>query len=196
MFETILVPLDGSKLAECALGYAETIAKSCSASELILVSVTEKVKGFTSAAEMREALKGSGDINLAESQRGAALGENVVMPGGPVNSAVPYVRGVNRTDGTVVTFGKMEKQAEKYLERIQDKLEAKGIPVKIEVLIGNPAERITKYADDAGVNLIVMSSHGRSGPSRWAMGSVSDKVFRATSIPVLLIRAPGCTMGA
>jgi nucleotide-binding universal stress UspA family protein len=37
-----------------------------------------------------------------------------------------------------------------------------------------------------------MASHGRSGPSRWAHGSVAEKVFRSNCAPVLMVKAPGC----
>ncbi|MBN1367832.1 MAG: universal stress protein [Dehalococcoidales bacterium] len=193
MFERILVPLDGSKLAECALAYAETLAKSCQVSEVILISVTEQVKGIAKTEELRKALRESDKIGLGETiidvipsiSYPATSNKITESPG-----SSPHTR-----FGTTVSFGKMEEQAAKYLTRIGKKLKAKGIPVKNEVLIGNPAEQITGYAEENEIDLIIMASHGRSGPSRWAMGSVSDKVFRATCIPVLLIRAPGCFPG-
>lgn len=46
MFQKILVPLDGSKLAECALPYAEELARGCNTEEVVLVSVTERVQGY------------------------------------------------------------------------------------------------------------------------------------------------------
>jgi nucleotide-binding universal stress UspA family protein len=46
MYNKILVPLDGSKLAECALPYAEELARGCGTEEVILVSVTERIQGF------------------------------------------------------------------------------------------------------------------------------------------------------
>jgi nucleotide-binding universal stress UspA family protein len=73
-------------------------------------------------------------------------------------------------------------------------LKAEGVKVQTEVLLGNPAEEITLFAKHRGVDLIVMSSHGRSGPSRWAYGSVADKVSRASSVPILMVRAPGCVV--
>jgi nucleotide-binding universal stress UspA family protein len=96
---------------------------------------------------------------------------------------------------TTVTFGKMTEQAWRYLGRVEKKMKAKGIPVRSEVLMGNPAESITKFAEKENIELIVMSSHGRSGPSRWALGSVTDKVFRACCVPILMVRAPGCIAG-
>jgi len=90
------------------------------------------------------------------------------------------------------TFGKKEKQADKYLGIIAEKLEAKGLKVHTEVLFWPPAEAIAAYAEQNGADIIVMSSHGRSGLSRWAHGSVADKVLRASCVPVLMVRAPGC----
>jgi nucleotide-binding universal stress UspA family protein len=57
------------------------------------------------------------------------------------------------------------------------------------VEVGPPAEMIVDYASKNGVSLIVMSTHGRSGLARWVYGSVADKVLRAASCPVLLVRA-------
>ena len=66
--------------------------------------------------------------------------------------------------------------------------------VKTEVLLGNPAEQIIAFAKEKGADLIVMATHGRSGISRWAysigaFGGVADKVLRASSVPVLVVRA-------
>lgn len=91
--------------------------------------------------------------------------------------------------------GKKERQAQRYLSKVAKGLEARGIKVQTEVLLGNPAEEIAFYAENKGCDLIVMASHGRSGPSRWAHGSVADKVFRASCVPVLMVRAPGCKAG-
>ena len=156
MFQKILVPLDGSKLAECALPYAEEMAKGLNADEIILVSVTERVQGY----------------RLIEDPSKIS-GERILPEAG----------------------GKKERQAQKYLDRQVKALEAKGINARAEVLLGNPAEEITSFAKYKGIDIVVMSSHGRSGPSRWAFGSVADKVFRASCIPVLMVRAPGCTTG-
>lgn len=193
MFEKILVPLDGSKLAECALTYTETLAKNCSTTEVILISITEKMSGTVDAAEVNEAFIHSDKGNLGEIQTGA-ISQNYLSLGGNISS----VNNTGKSGATMkntYSFGKLERQAEKYLTRIERKLKAKGIPVTSEVLIGKPAEQITRYAEENKIDLIIMASHGRSGPSRWAMGSVSDKVFRAACIPVLMVRAPGCFPG-
>lgn len=77
-------------------------------------------------------------------------------------------------------------EAANYLENIATTLKQKGIAVKVEVLSGKPAEEILKYSQRSGVDLIIMSTHGRSGVSRWVFGSVADKVIRQTEIPVLI----------
>jgi nucleotide-binding universal stress UspA family protein len=170
MYKKVLVPLDGSKLAECALLHAEALATGCDTEEIILVSATERVQGYGAVEGSTEPLVLSG---------GGWLGS--IQP--PLQRLVPK------------ELGKKEKQAQRYLGRIAKKLETKGIKVRTEVLFWPPAEAIASYAEDNGADIIVMSSHGHSGPSRWAHGSVADKVLRASHVPVLIVRAPGCIPG-
>ena len=54
------------------------------------------------------------------------------------------------------------------------------------------ADSLADYAVNTDVDLIVIASHGRSGVSRWVMGSVAEKMVRSSSVPVLMVRAPGC----
>jgi nucleotide-binding universal stress UspA family protein len=163
MYKKILVPLDGSELAECVLPHVEEVAKGCNTEEVILISVTEQVRGRTRAPEAQELYRASDK---------------------------PGYHGAGSE--VVVTLGKKEKQAQRYLGRIAKGMEAKGFKVRTEVLLWPPAEAIALYAEHSGTDIIIMSSHGRSGPSRWAHGSVADKVLRASCVPVLMVRAPGC----
>ncbi len=164
MYQKILVPLDGSKLAECILPYVEKLVQDCKTKEVILASVTERIVGRTRSPEIRQ-------IGYTPSSD--------IWPEGELS----------------ISMGKKEKQAYRYLHRIAKGLEAKKIKVQTQVLIGNPAEKIASYAEEIGADLIAMASHGRSGPSRWAYGSVADKVFRASCIAILMVRAPGCISG-
>ncbi len=166
MYKKILVPLDGSKLAECALPHVEELARGCGAEEIILVSATERVQAQVRAPEARELYHSREDPGV---QRG----------------------GIE----TTVSFGKKEKQAQRYLERVAKKLKATGVKVRVDVLCWPPADSIASYAANNDVDVIVMSSHGRSGVSRWTHGSVAERVFRASCVPVLMIRAPGCVPG-
>ena len=92
--------------------------------------------------------------------------------------------------------GKMDRQAQKYLDRLAKNFKDKGSKVQTIVLLGNPAEEIAIFANHKGCDLIVIASHGRSGPSRWTHGSVAEKVFRASCVPILMVRAPGCIVGS
>jgi nucleotide-binding universal stress UspA family protein len=58
---------------------------------------------------------------------------------------------------------------------------------KGKVVIGYPAEEILKYTDENDVDLLLMSTHGRSGIRIWDLGSVADKVIHASKVPVWLV---------
>jgi nucleotide-binding universal stress UspA family protein len=80
------------------------------------------------------------------------------------------------------------QQVKKYMEEMP----GKDVNICTATRTGNPVEGILNYADKGYPCLIVMATHGRSGISRWAVGSVADKVVRATSKqPLLLVRAKG-----
>ncbi len=83
-----------------------------------------------------------------------------------------------------------EAEAAKYLERVAADLTAEGFKVTAESCTGPVAETILDYAQEIRADLIVMSTHGRSGLARWFIGSVADKVVRAAILPVLLARPP------
>jgi len=84
-----------------------------------------------------------------------------------------------------------EKKAMDYLNQTGEALRSKGVTVTAKVAVGDAAEQIVKVAGEIEVNLIAMSTHGRSGFSRWAFGSVTDKVLRREGrIPIAMIRAP------
>jgi nucleotide-binding universal stress UspA family protein len=87
--------------------------------------------------------------------------------------------------------GKKEKQAQAYLDKIAKPLQSKGIKTRTEVLLGKPAEEILIYANQIGCDLIIMASHGSSGLSRWTHGTVAERVFRATPVPILMVKAEG-----
>ena len=141
MYEKILIPLDGSELAEVALPYAEELAGRLG-SEVTLLVVTES----------------------AESQ--------------DYHNHQLYIQ--HLVEPTM-------RLAERYSKKSGDK----AIKVESTILTGHPAEEIVTYAEKDGSSLIIMATHGRSGIRRWSMGSVADKVVRAATQPVALIRAKG-----
>jgi nucleotide-binding universal stress UspA family protein len=74
-----------------------------------------------------------------------------------------------------------------YLERARRGLEDRGLEVTADARHGNtPDEILASVTED---DLIVMSTHGRSGVSRWFLGSVAESVVRRAPVPVMLVRA-------
>lgn len=76
-----------------------------------------------------------------------------------------------------------------YLGRAARLFQEKGLNVSGAVSVGSPADEILDYAKANAVDLIAMSSHGRSGIGRWVFGSVTAKVLQAGNTDVLVIRA-------
>ncbi len=79
--------------------------------------------------------------------------------------------------------------ATSYLDGIRRDLSKKELAVSAFVTTGSPAEQIVDYAKSSSIDLIAMSSHGRTGIGRWVFGSVADKVLHAGDTPILLVRA-------
>ena len=141
MYKRIVVPLDGSSLAEQALPHAVTQAAQFGA-ELILLKVL------------------------------APLPEVVF-------SAPAAVRNAE----------KMSRQlARDYLEDTAAGLRAQGIAVQAATVDGEPYMQIIRYAEEQGAGMIVLSTRGQSGFSRWLLGSVADRVVRGATVPVLLVQ--------
>ena len=142
MYQHILVPLDGSALAETTLDYARDIAGELGLSITVL--------------------------HVYEFNEGAF----VTMREG-------YVRGIADTV--------RQQLSEQYGRGGTEQRGGRG-EVQGKLAMGHAAEEILRYADKNNVDLILMATHGRSGIRRWAIGSVADKVVRATKKPVLLDR--------
>jgi nucleotide-binding universal stress UspA family protein len=83
----------------------------------------------------------------------------------------------------------IERMAQKYLDSIAAGLKSKGIRVNTIVIEGHAPDEIIKISQKINADLIAMSTHGRSGLGRWAMGSITDKVLHESKIPVLTVRA-------
>ena len=156
MYNKILVPLDGSKLAECVIPHVEELTKLNPKTQVILLRICEPP---------------------------------VIAADYPANMPDGWDEHVKLENDFV------QRQCEIYLGDIEKQLKGKGLNVKMESRLGNPAEQIAECAKNYKVDLIVIASHGRSGISRWAYGSVAEKVLHATSVPVLMIKAPGALQG-
>jgi len=143
----ILIPLDGSRLAEGAL---------------------EAARGFAGEGATLILLR------AAEAHGSAFMDPN--------EAQVAVVR-----------------EAEEYLAGVAARLRQTGVEnVETSVWYGPPAEAIGDAAHFRKADLIVMSTHGRSGLGRLVLGSVAESVLRSTSTPILLLRpeAPAWVGGA
>ena len=139
----ILVPLDGSDLAETVLPYVEELARALSL-EVVLVRVS----------------------------RGSAST--------PYSAALLYADGVDLD-------AKIDARNREYLEGIAERLRAKRLEVQLTVLKGAPAYAILETAKKTSGNIIALTTRGRSGFTRWTLGSVAEALVRASGDPVLVI---------
>ena len=141
MFDTILVPLDGSQLAECVLPHTAAIARPFDA-DITLLRILEKNQAGVSAQF----------FDLLNWQ-------------------------INKTKASL------------YLETIQARLRTSGLQADTVVLEGLVAEGITEYAQNQGVKLIILSSHGRHGLTQWGISSITLKIIFSAQTSLLIVRA-------
>jgi len=87
---------------------------------------------------------------------------------------------------------KARQAAEEYLSYVAGPLRTHCRGVETAVMEGRPAEAILDYAQKNGVDLIAMSTHGASGPTRWAVGSVTQKVLSQAGIALLTVTPSSC----
>ncbi|MDY6835845.1 MAG: universal stress protein [Chloroflexota bacterium] len=143
MYKRMLVPLDGSRLAEMVFTYAAefavrlnvvpTLVHVCRQEELELLPMHKAY--IESAAKVIEL----GLIDMIDRQ------------------------------GSSITIGELKP--------------------KVELLTGKPAHTILQYVDENDIDLIIMSTRGRSGVKRWAMGGGADRILHEANIPTLLIKS-------
>ena len=83
---------------------------------------------------------------------------------------------------------KQKEAVERYLANLAEEMKERGYKVSAMVKIGQQvAVEIIDFAKEIGVDLIVMCTHGRSGITRWVLGSVAHKVLTRAETPILLI---------
>jgi nucleotide-binding universal stress UspA family protein len=157
MYGKILVPLDGSKLAEVVLPYVQELARRFD-SEVTLIQVVAPLSKLV-AETMPASLEPTGAA--------AAIG---------VEAASEALKAEHES-------------ARSYLEGVAGRLKAQDIKVRTEIAEGVAADTIVEYAHGHAMDLIAMSTHGRSGLRRLVYGSVADQVLRQAGTPVLLIRS-------
>ncbi len=78
-------------------------------------------------------------------------------------------------------------RAQQALNQYRDELAQAGVNATTKLLEGNPAQVITDRAQEVGAPMIVMGTHGRSGFKRFLLGSVTERVVRTATTPVLTV---------
>lgn len=140
MFDDVLVPLDGSSAAECALGHAVAVTRATGSRLHVL---------------------------------------RVIRPGragGLEHDAVEW-----RMDRT---------EAKTYVEECAEKLRSRGVEPLCAVSEGRPEEEVVAYARRNDIDLIVLTTHGRTGAPEFDIGSTAHKIVQAAGTSVLVVR-PG-----
>lgn len=162
MYQKIMIPLDGSELAECVLPHAEAFVKGGMAKTAVLIWVLEPLPS---------AMYGASVETFASSAQEDIFASN--------------------TDYWEKMAVERRSTAQDYLNRIAVRFQNYGAEIKCEVLEGQTAATLAGYAEKNAVDLLLIATHGRSGVSRWLMGSVADRVLHYSHVPVLMVRAPG-----
>lgn len=146
---SILVPLDGSELAEAVLPLVTDLARSIGAS-----------------------------VTLAR----------VVPFLGGIYMASPYAPLVV-PDTFDQAMEDARTTARAYLDAAAERLRRAGITVETVERDGDPASRLLSLMDEEHYDLVVAATHGRTGITRWVMGSVAEHLIEASHTPVLLVRS-------
>lgn len=139
MYDTLLVPTDGSEAATDAAEHAYSIGERYGAAVHVL-AVVERSESAS--------IVGRGDEKLEA----------------------------------------LEERGTEAARRIVEAARARDVEAIGAVEVGDPDRTILGYADEHGVDMIVMSTHGRSGVGRFLMGSVTERVIRGGDVPVLAVQ--------
>jgi len=141
MYEKVLIPLDGSKLAECVFPHVRDLVAGGLIREITLLNVVD-------------------------------------IPSAWIAEGVDFM---------AVMKVQVDK-AQKYLTDVESQLGFMGIKVATEVLKGEAAHSIAEYAEENGINLIIIATHGYTGMKKLMFGSVALRVLHDAYVPVLLVR--------
>ncbi|MFB6206313.1 MAG: universal stress protein [Haloglomus sp.] len=107
---------------------------------------------------------------------------------------VLYVADTNRDSVTVVegdVVDALEAEGESVVAAAAQRARGRGVDTETDVLQGDPPDTILDYVDQRDIDLIVMPTRGRQGLDRYLLGSVTERVLRTASAPVLAVRMDG-----
>jgi nucleotide-binding universal stress UspA family protein len=178
MFRRIVVPLDGSPLAQAILPHVQRLAAESSV-EVVLLAVgalpppaglADRQPDF--GAEGYDGLRVAG-LRYAETEPGL------------VPSMTRHIAPVAYLDQLLADE---KRELQRYLGELAARLAASGVPARTAVRFGEPAAEIVACAEAEEADAIAMSTHGRTGLDRLIHGSVAGTVLRRSHLPVLLYR--------
>ena len=99
--------------------------------------------------------------------------------------------GASSTQFNVVAYqSELAQSSKEILEEIAAQRVPKNLPPRAVVLNGDPSAQILRFSEENGIDLIVIATHGQRGWRRLVFGSVTEKVVREASCPVLAIHEP------
>lgn len=81
-----------------------------------------------------------------------------------------------------------QSKAEGYIRKVADDLKKDGIAAQPVMLVGKPAYEILEYITNNQIDMVIIGTHGRSGPSRWVLGSATERISKHSKAPVLIVR--------
>ncbi|OYR54309.1 universal stress protein [Halorubrum halodurans] len=147
MYERILIPTDGSDVAEAAVDHALDLAARYGAEVHALYVVDIDSVNYSLGTEQVDRLK----------------------------------------QGRFDEMEEVKERADEATGTVADRGAERGIDVVEHVSGGRPHKVIADYAEDNGMDLVVMGSHGRAGVRRALLGSVTERTLRSTHVPVLVV---------
>ncbi len=81
----------------------------------------------------------------------------------------------------------MLKEGEEAVVHIEDKSKDEGVSFEKVILKGNPSDELLRYTKELGADILVIGSIGRTGISKFLLGSVAEKVVRHAEVPVMVV---------
>lgn len=170
MTRTVLVPLDGSMHSHAVIDRLDRLFEP-GATRLVLLTV----------ADPAGSVVGSG---------AAQNMDPLAVVGSFAPATISAVSKGGWSEKGEHAYRKVRKQLDAYLQKQAAPLKGAGFEVETEARFGDPAETIVDYARNNNVDVIAMTTHGRSGIARLVFGSVAAEVLKSGVAPVLMFRPP------